>query len=122
MTIVDSLTLDGEQVRSSEIRRRIAAGDLLAAERMLGRPAAATGVASQVGEGTLGVAFDLPVVLPPAGRRRVLLEQPWSGVTRPKGRGRPAEAVIGGDGELLLEGAPEALPGPGERVRVVFEA
>ena len=83
VTVVHSLLLDGEQVRSSEIRRRIAAGDLAAARRMLGRPLSVTGrVDEAAGPSRRGSS---PVR--PAGRscRRRAAIRCWSGR-----RGRPA--------------------------------
>ncbi len=50
VTVVNSYLLDGEQVRSSEIRRRVTAGDLAGARRLLGRPLSVTGrVAGEAG-------------------------------------------------------------------------
>lgn len=60
--LVPPFTLDGREVRSSEIRTAIATGDLAEAERLLGRPYAVRG---SVRGGA--VTFGMPVALPPAG-------------------------------------------------------
>jgi tRNA pseudouridine55 synthase len=80
VTIVSSYLLDGEQVRSSEIRRRVAAGDLAGARRLLGRPLSLTG--RPTGEAQSGadrhIAFDVPVCLPPDGSYPVLIGPGWA--------------------------------------------
>jgi riboflavin kinase / FMN adenylyltransferase len=60
--LVPPFTLDGREVRSSEIRTAIATGDLDAAKRLLGRPYALRG---NLSNGVL--AFAMPVALPPSG-------------------------------------------------------
>jgi tRNA pseudouridine55 synthase len=119
VTLVRSLLLEGEQVRSSEIRGRITAGQLAGARHLLGRPLAVTGQADAAGsvEGSTLIRFDVPVVLPPAGRYAVLFGPPWNLQTRPEPAGRAGHAVIDDDG-LRLESA--ARPRPGERMRIVF--
>jgi FAD synthase len=62
VVVVPQFTLDGEPVRSSDIRAAIAAGDFVDAERLLGRPYS---VAGRLTDGV--VAFDMPVALPPDG-------------------------------------------------------
>lgn len=63
VVVVPPLFVDGRAVSSSEIRRRITAGDLRGAADLLGRPYA---VAGEVGdEGRL--SFPMPVALPPDG-------------------------------------------------------
>ena len=47
--VVPQFTLDGEPVRSSDIRAAIAAGDLVRAERLLGRPYSSRGSSSSPG-------------------------------------------------------------------------
>lgn len=68
VAIVPPFTLDGQPVSSSAIRAAIAAGDLAAAERLLGHPltlrASVTGVD---GDGRATLGFPLPVALPPDG-------------------------------------------------------
>jgi riboflavin kinase/FMN adenylyltransferase len=62
VVLVPPFTLAGREVRSSDIRAAIAAGDLAAASELLGRP---YGVRGTVRGGA--VAFAAPVALPPAG-------------------------------------------------------
>ena len=63
VVLVPPFTLDGREVRSSDIRTAIATGDLAAAARLLGRPYAITGALDDTGR----VSFPMPVALPPAG-------------------------------------------------------
>ena len=67
VTVVPQFMLDGEAVRSSDIRAAIAAGDLRRAERLLGRPVSVTGRPSRTTGGVL-VTFPMPVALPAPGR------------------------------------------------------
>jgi riboflavin kinase/FMN adenylyltransferase len=90
-------TLDGREVRSSDIRAAIATGDLAEARRLLGRPYAIT---APVIEGRL--RFPAPVALPPDGVYD----------TSPAGRLRVE------DGEVVLEEGTDAAPG--EPVRLEF--
>jgi riboflavin kinase/FMN adenylyltransferase len=62
VVVVPPFALDGREVRSSDIREAIAAGDLVTAERLLGRP---YGVRGTMRNGWL--RFAMPVALPPAG-------------------------------------------------------
>jgi tRNA pseudouridine55 synthase len=119
VTVVHSLLLDGEQVRSSEIRKKVAAGDLAAARRMLGRPLSVTGLAGEAasGSGAVALTFEVPVILPPAGRYPVLVGAPWRSDAPAVRADRPAAAVVDAEGLTLAEIAPEGLAG---RVRVVF--
>jgi riboflavin kinase/FMN adenylyltransferase len=64
VVVVPPFALDGREVRSSDIRAAIAAGDLAGAARLLGRPYAVVGTADGAG----GVTFEMPVALPPPGR------------------------------------------------------
>ena len=64
LVVVPQLEIDGRSIRSSDIRGAIAAGDLVTAERLLGRPYAIVG--SLDAEGVLRAA--MPVALPPPGR------------------------------------------------------
>ncbi len=119
VTVVPSFLSNGEQVRSSEIRRRIAAGDLEGARTLLGRPLSLTGVVRAMDEssdGGLPVVFELPVQLPPDGRYDVLVGPPWSIGRRPLPATRPALGVVWA-GSVALESAPALSPGC---VRVVF--
>ena len=71
LILVPPFELDGREVRSSDIRAAIAAGDLAAAARLLGRPYAIVGDVDAAGRMTL----PMPVALPPAGRYRVMAVQ-----------------------------------------------
>ncbi len=119
VTVVPSFLSNGEQVRSSEIRGRIAAGDLEGARSLLGRPLSLTGiVATSTGmpEERLSVTFELPVQLPPDGRYAALIGPPWSIGRRPIPASQSVVAVVA-SGSVSLEGAP-ALPSG--CVRIVF--
>jgi riboflavin kinase / FMN adenylyltransferase len=63
VVLVPPFTLDGQEVRSSEIRAAISAGDMATAERLLGRPYALSGTVD--GEGRL--TFPMPVAVPRPG-------------------------------------------------------
>ena len=65
--VVPQFTLDGEPVRSSDIRTAIGDGDLARAERLLGRAVSVTGQAQPAGATGRRLTFDLPVALPPPG-------------------------------------------------------
>jgi riboflavin kinase / FMN adenylyltransferase len=62
VVVVPPFELDGREVRSSDIRSAIAAGDLGSARRLLGRPYAVRG---SIHGGLVGVV--MPVALPPPG-------------------------------------------------------
>jgi len=64
--VVPQFTLEGESVSSSKIRAAIAAGNLRAAERLLGRPYAAVGRGSRIQRDPV-LTFETPVTLPPKG-------------------------------------------------------
>ena len=63
VVVVPPFAIDDRPVSSSEIRRRVAAGDLPGAAELLGRPYAIVATAGE--DGLLEVA--MPVALPPAG-------------------------------------------------------
>jgi riboflavin kinase / FMN adenylyltransferase len=65
--VIPPFALDGRPVRSSEIRSAIAAGDLAGAVALLGRPVTLTGIVEDAGPDGVGLGFELPVALPPAG-------------------------------------------------------
>lgn len=67
VVVVSPFTLDGRAVRSSEIRSAIAGGDLAAAAILLGRPVTLTGIVADEGPDGVGLEFELPMALPPAG-------------------------------------------------------
>lgn len=67
VVVVPPFSLGGRAVRSSEIRTEIAAGNLAAAADLLGRPVSLTGVVADEGPDGIGLEFELPLALPPAG-------------------------------------------------------
>jgi riboflavin kinase/FMN adenylyltransferase len=66
VVVVPPFTIDGRPISSSEIRRRVLAGDLAGAEELLGRPYAVVGELGPDGR----VTFQLPIALPPPGAYR----------------------------------------------------
>lgn len=66
VVVVPPYTVDGRPISSSEIRRRVTAGDLAGAAELLGRPYAVVGELGTDGR----VTFPLPMALPPAGEYR----------------------------------------------------
>jgi tRNA pseudouridine55 synthase len=123
VTMVDSLLLDGEQVRSSEIRRRIGAGDLDGAARMLGRAPAVTGRIGRHEDGRAVLTFELPVVLPPAGTYAAEAGPAWTLVSRPSRGGRRTVAQVTAAGEVSIDGGGEsggAGEPAGDAVRLAF--
>ena len=87
VVLVPPFTLEGREVRSSEIRTAIAEADFRRAAELLGRPYAICG---DVDEGGL-VMFPMPVALPPAGSYRAIVA------------GAPADLTVGGDGSVRLD-------------------
>ncbi|MFL5647472.1 MAG: hypothetical protein ACJ776_03665 [Chloroflexota bacterium] len=63
VVLVPPFTLDGHEVRSSEIRAAIGAGDMATAERLLGRPYAVSGTVDDEGR----LTFPMPVAVPGPG-------------------------------------------------------
>ena len=96
--VIEQFTLDGEPVRSSDIRAAIAAGDLARAERLLGRPVSVTGRVQRHAGGAR-LSFALPVALPPPGTYPVQVGDP-AGTTASDGR-ETAELRIEADGVRL---------------------
>jgi len=91
VVLVPPFTLEGREVRSSEIRAAIAAADFGTAERLLGRPYAICGDVDAAGL----VAFPMPVALPPVGTYRATVA------------GALGELAVGSDGSVrLAAGAP----------------
>jgi tRNA pseudouridine55 synthase len=118
VTVVPSLLVDGQQVTSSEIRRRVEAGDLAEVRRLLGRPLAVTGEAvGSPGSSGVRIQFPVPVALPPAGRHPVLVGAAWAVGSPHEPARREAVAVVGA-GSLELEGVGDA--DRENRLRVVF--
>lgn len=67
VVVVPPFELDGRAVRSSDIRAEIAAGNLGQAARLLGRALTLSGVVVDRGPDGIGLDFELPMALPPAG-------------------------------------------------------
>lgn len=75
VVVVPPFELDGQPVKSSDIRASIAAGDLATAERLLGRPVTLSGnVVSIADVPAVALRFDLPVALPPPGAYEARLD------------------------------------------------
>lgn len=87
VVLVPPFTLEGREVRSSEIRSAIDAGDLASAERLLGRPYALTGECDADGD----LTFAMPVALPAAGEYRARID------------GQPVRLIVH-DGTVHLDG------------------
>jgi len=128
VTVVSSFLSNGEQVRSSEIRRRIGAGDLGGARSLLGRSLGVTGrigASSDDPEAESNmltsepVEFELPVSLPPDGRYSVVVGPAWGPTLPPIPASRPATVSVE-DGSVRLE-EPSAGD-PGSWRRIVFNA
>jgi riboflavin kinase / FMN adenylyltransferase len=66
VVVVPPYTLDGQPVRSSDVREAIAGGDLARARDLLGRDVTVTGNPKKDGD-ALRLEFDVPVALPPSG-------------------------------------------------------
>jgi len=119
VVVVPPFDLAGHPVRSSEIRRAIAAGELAGARALLGRRVAATGVVSERSPDSREalLRFPLPVALPPVGAHRAELSAAWAPGLRP-GPARRATATVQADGSLVVRAHPEALRH--DRLRVAF--
>lgn len=110
VAVVPQFTLDGAPVSSSTIRRAIETGDLLGAERLLGRPYAVVGRGSRLRRDP-ALTFDVPVAMPPAGWYRVRIDDLDEGVEH------SADHVhVDDEGRIQLQGI--WLGGP--RWRVTF--
>jgi tRNA pseudouridine55 synthase len=121
VAVVPSFLSNGEQVRSSEIRRRISVGDLAGARSLLGRDHGFSGrlVATGPAPGetaAVPLEFELPVSLPPTGRYRAIVGPSWNLGRRPQPASIAATATVIG-GQVELESAGESLKG---EVRVVL--
>jgi tRNA pseudouridine55 synthase len=110
VTVVSSFLSNGEQVRSSEIRRRISTGDLAGARSLLGRDHGFTGRLG-AGEGSaaewtapvsLPLTFELPVSLPPDGRYPAIVGPAWKLGRRPEPASVGVVAVVS-DGQVAVE-------------------
>jgi riboflavin kinase/FMN adenylyltransferase len=80
VVVVPQFTLDGEPVRSSDIRAAIAAGDLTGAERLLGRRVGVVGTVSRALREQTELGFALPVAIPPPGRYEAFVRTPAGGL------------------------------------------
>jgi len=109
VVVVPQFTLDGQPVKSSDIRAAIAAGDLARAERLLGRPYSVAGEGVEVGVNRVAMRFGMPVALPREGTYDVTVEFSDSGPPQ------VAYATVGSGGELTLG----TIPFEG-RAEVVF--
>ena len=123
VTVVNSYLLDGVQVRSSEIRRRLSTGDLAGARQLLGRPPSVTGKATENAESGAGsgaadvnLSFDVPVCLPPDGSYSVLLGPGWALGGPPIPAANAGSATVAA-GVVSCAGSGDDSDG---RVRVVF--
>lgn len=103
--VVKPFALDGQPVRSTDIRAAIAGGELDTAARLLGRPVAVVGAARPKNTGT-NVTFALPVALPSSGGYDVRVS--------PAGRRAVRDRAIVSPGMVELSGRYEGI------VRVVF--
>jgi riboflavin kinase / FMN adenylyltransferase len=80
VVVVPQFALDGEAIRSSDIRAAIAAGDLARAERLLGRRVWLVGTAARVLRAETELGFELPVALPPPGSYEAFVQTSGGGV------------------------------------------
>jgi tRNA pseudouridine55 synthase len=122
VSVVTPFLSNGEQVRSSEIRNRISAGDLAGARSLLGRSLSLTGRATAPNAASEGpgtrLEFEVPVCLPPDGRYSVLAGPAWSPSRRPVPAGEPAELEIHDDAAMFKT---DVSTEPGVALRIVFE-
>jgi riboflavin kinase/FMN adenylyltransferase len=117
--VVPPFDLGGRQVRSTEIRTAIAAGDLATARALLGRRVAVTGeIAERSADGReAALVFEVPVALPPPGKYAATLE-PAIVPDGVPGRAHRALARVRSDGTLRVR-ARAGIPAGG-RFRVTF--
>ena len=90
LVVVEPFEIEGAAVRSSDIRSAIERGDLAVAERLLGRPVALQGAAS---DGRMTFAW--PMAMPPSGDYPIRID------------GRSANATVDGGTVRLPDGAGE---------------
>jgi riboflavin kinase/FMN adenylyltransferase len=108
VVVVPPFELAGTPVRSTDVRRAIAAGDLAGAARLMGRPHGVAGHADDGSGPGCALRFPLPVALPPDGAYPVTVEGP---------AGSGPDTALVEAGTLRLEATP-----PGAWVRVAFAA
>jgi riboflavin kinase/FMN adenylyltransferase len=111
VVVVPPFDIDGQPVRSTEVRAHIEAGDLDGAARLLGRRPSVVGVAEPADDGGTRLRFPLPVALPPAGRYRVLLVVDLGDASTAQG-GVELDAAVAAGSVVLPR------PVSGSRVRV----
>jgi riboflavin kinase / FMN adenylyltransferase len=99
VVVVPPFTIDGRPISSSEIRRRVLAGDLAGAEELIGRPYALVGEVDADGR----VTFPLPMAMPPPGEYRC----------------SEATVAVAADGSVVVRD--DIDPGGG-RIRLSFAA
>jgi riboflavin kinase / FMN adenylyltransferase len=99
VVVAPPFTLDGQAVRSSEIRAAIGAGDLETARRLLGRAITLSGT---VVDGRL--AFELPMALPPDGVYAARLDERETTVELVAGRVQVGDDALNGRVTLELVG------------------
>ena len=121
VVVVPPFVVDGRQVRSTEIRAEIAAGDLRDAAHLLGRRVAVAGAVAERGAAELRVAFPLPAALPPPGRYAVRVEPAWAPGSVESDAAVGGHATVGGPGDALAVRSRGRLPAS-RRVRVSFAA
>ena len=80
VVVVPQFKLEGQPIRSSDIWSAIAAGDLQAAEQLLGRRVSVVGTVGRAARHRTELAFGLPVALPPSGRYEAFVATPAGGV------------------------------------------
>lgn len=131
VVVLAPLDLGGHHVRSTDIRASLAAGDLVLARRLLGRPVEVVGRLDGVAAGPREreVRFELPVALPAPGRYRASIradgEAPLAGrrvvATVEEGilRVSPRASTRGRPGAAAELAATHGAAGDG-RVRVRF--
>jgi riboflavin kinase / FMN adenylyltransferase len=95
VVVVPTFSLDGQDVRSSTIRAAVVTGDIVTAERLLGRPVTLTGTVGTSAGGPRRLEFRLPIALPPDGDYEATVA------------GRPVTIRIdGGEVQMLARGVP----------------
>ncbi len=117
VAVVPPFDIDGQPVSSTQVRAAIAAGDLAAAARLLGRDHCVVGeaagtIGTAAGAGTV-IRFALPVALPPDGRYRVHVI-PVGGGDRPTAPAAPER-------DAAIDGNVVTIVGTGLRGRVRLE-
>ena len=110
VAVVPNLEIAGEPVRSSDIRKAIAGGDLVGACRLLGRPYAIVGNGDATGVGRTALTMPMPMATPPPGEYPVSI-----GI---EGRGRQTGiAQVGAGGQIVVVSESQVAA----RLRLVFD-